>query len=81
MQRAVALPLTLLRIGQRTVYKTNPGQQSYGSLHSFTLVDGSSVHLRQDDIFHGGQMRKQIEAKVKNPDDVDKTLLRTMFER
>jgi hypothetical protein len=39
------------------------------------------VHLRQDDIFHGGQMRKQIEAKVKNSDDVDKTLLRTMFER
>ncbi|MBE1507861.1 hypothetical protein [Rhizobium viscosum] len=30
------------------------------------LVDGNSVHLHQDDIFHGGQMWKQIEAKVKN---------------
>lgn len=27
------------------------------------FVDGNSVHLHQDDIFHGGQMWKQIEGK------------------
>jgi hypothetical protein len=81
LQRAVVLRLTFAPDRPAHGVQDQPGSAIGRLAHSFTLVDGSSVHLGQDDIFHGGQMRKQIEAKVKNSDDVDKTLLRTMFER